>query len=314
MGTKSSKGKKIGLALGSGGARGLGEIGVLLWLKEMGIEAYCVSGCSIGSIIGAFICSGYTPEHLKKIALEIDWVDILKFLRLSFSTSSIFDWSRISRFLDENLGDKKIEDLYMPFACVAADINTGEEIIFRNGKIVAAVSASSCIPGVFPTVEIMGKSLVDGELVNPVPVDVAFDLGADLVIGVSARRYIGGRPPIEREEEHKFIQRMDEWVTDVLKKAPVPLAELYERIPHPGHQHHGKKERKFYEVVTDSLAIVSSRVMELKRHFSGPHFLIEPEVGEYRNFDFDRAEEIIERGYEAAEESGYELEKFLSGK
>ena len=132
-------GRKIGLALGSGGARGLSEIGVLLWLKENNVEISCISGCSMGSIIGAFSCVGFTPEHLKKTALDIKWTDIIRYLRLSFSSSSIFNWSRISRFLKENLGNKRIEELNIPFGCVAADINSGQEVVLKQGKNIIPI-------------------------------------------------------------------------------------------------------------------------------------------------------------------------------
>ncbi len=308
------KKRKIGLALGSGGARGMGEIGVLLWLKEQGVEISCVSGCSIGSIIGAFICAGHSPEHLRKIALDIDWIDVVRFLRLSFSTRSLFDWSRISGFLSRYLEDKKIEDLFMPFACVAADVNTGREVVFKKGNLITALSASSCIPGLFPSVEIMEKSLIDGELVNPVPMDIAFELGADLVIGVSARRHLRGEKSEREPRGHAFLNKMDEWIGEVMKSAPTPIAEIFRKLPHPDFSYSGGKERRFYETVTDSLAIASSRIMDLKRHFAGPHFLVEPEVGEFKNFDFDKAEEIIERGYRTAEENSYELTRFVQGK
>jgi len=306
--------RKIGVALGSGGARGLGEIGVLLWLKERGIEISCVSGCSVGSIIGAFLCVGHSPEHMKKIALDIDWVDVVRFLRLSFSTRSLFDWSRISRFLSDYFEDKKIEDLFLPFACVATDVNTGREVVFKKGNLITALSASSCIPGLFPSVEIMERSLIDGELVNPVPIDIAFELGADLVIGISARRQLKGEKPDREPRGHAFVNKMDDWIGEVMKSAPTPIAEVFKKIPHPDLSRYQGRERRFYETVTDSLAIASSRIMDLNRHFVGPHFIVEPDVGEFKNFDFDKAEDIIERGYRAAEESGYDIERFVQGK
>jgi len=306
--------KKIGLSLGSGGSRGLSEIGVLLWLKENNVKISYVSGSSMGSIIGAYYCAGFTPEHLKNIALDIKWTDILKYLRVSFSTRSIFDWGRISKFLNEELGHKRIEDLNIPFACVAADINSGREFVFRRGKVVTAVSASSSIPGVFPPVEILGRRFVDGELVNPVPIDIAFELGADLVIGVNTCRSLQGENMSEETQKSSFVKRMDDWFGEMIEKAPRPLAELYNKIPHPDLNRLDPGGMKFYDVITDSLAIVSSRILDFKRQLAGPHFMINPPVGRYKNFDFDRAEEIIDLGYRTAKEAGPELLKFIEVK
>ncbi|MDZ7861168.1 MAG: patatin-like phospholipase family protein [Candidatus Krumholzibacteriota bacterium] len=307
-------GKKIGLSLGSGGSRGLSEIGVLLWLKENNVEISYVSGCSMGSIIGAYYCAGFTPEQLKDIVLGIKWTDILKYLKVSFSVRSIFDWSRISKFLNEDLGHKRIEDLNIPFACVAADINSGREFVFKKGKVVTAVSASSSIPGVFPPVEILGRLFVDGELVNPVPMDIAFELGADLVIGVNTCRSLQGENRSPEVQESSFVEKMDDWFGEMLEKVPGPLAELYNKLPHPDLNRLDLGGMKFYNVITESLAIVSSRIMDFKTQFAGPHFLINPQVGRYKNFDFDKAEEIIDLGYRAAKEAGPKLLDFIEEK
>jgi NTE family protein len=307
-------GRKIGLALGSGGARSLCDIGVLLWLKENNVEISCISGCSMGSIIGAYFCAGFTPEHLKKAALDIKWIDIIKYLRLSFSTRSIFNWSRISKFLNEDLGHKQIEDLNIPFACVAADINSGQEIVFKKGKVVTAISASSCVPGVFPPVKIMDRHLVDGELVNPVPIDIAFELGADLVIGINSCRSLHTEDLSSEPQENSFLKKMDDWLGETLEKFPTPVADLYNKLPLPDFVRVDHRGRKFYDVITDSLAIVSSRIMNLKRQFTGPHFMVRPDVGLYKNFDFDSVGEIIDLGYRATDEVGFELLNFVKGK
>jgi len=303
---------KIGVALGSGGARGLSEIGVLLWLRENEIKFDYISGCSMGSIVGGFIAAGYSPQHLRKVALEIDWMDVISFLRLSFSSGSIFDWSRISRFLNDKLGDKRIEDLNIPYACVATDLNSGEEVVFSKGKLLTAVSASSCIPGMFRPVEIMDKTLVDGELSNPVPVDLAFDMGADMVIGVNTCRPIGFRTRTndKKEEESSFLEKMDEWIGDALSRAPQPLSDLYRKLPHPEH-HEGGEGRKLYDVIADSLAVVSSRILEYKSEFDGPNLMIAPPVGKYGTFELDKAEEIMDAGYREAEKMGDEIINFV---
>jgi len=180
--------KKIGLALGSGAARGLSQIGILLWLKENGIEVSCISGTSIGSIIGAAVSYGYTPEYLRYIVLDIKWTDLLKMLRLSIRGRSFLEWKKIDGFMRELFGERTIEEMKIPYGCVATDIDTGNEYVFRTGRGTEALRASACIPAIFPAVEMNGIHLVDGALVNPVPINLAFELGAEAVIGVNVNR------------------------------------------------------------------------------------------------------------------------------
>ena len=272
------------------------------------------SASVLRATVGAFFCAGFTPEYLKKSALDIKWTDIIKYLRLSFSTRSIFDWSRISRFLKEDMGNKQIEDLNIPFGCVAADIDNGQEVVFKKGKVVTAISASSCIPGVFPPVRIMDRHLVDGELVNPVPIDIAFELGADFVIGVNTCRSLHSKNLASVPQGNTFIKKMDDWFGEMIEKVPVPVTELYNKLPHPDFDRFDHRGRRFYDVITDSLAIVSSRIVDFKRQFAGPHFMIKPNVGAYKNFDFDSVKETIDFGYEAADEAGVELLNFVNGR
>jgi len=303
--------RKTGLALGSGGARGLSQIGVMLWLKENDIEVSCISGTSIGSIIGAAIAYGYTPEYLRDLALEIKWIDILKFLRPSLKGSSFLEWSRIGEFLDEMFGGKTIEELKIPFACVATDIDTGNEYVFRKGKVTDALRASACIPAVFPAVERNGIHLVDGALVNPVPINLAFELSADAVIGVNAnlsifteRRTLEDAPASRRDKVDSRLKRLLDG-NPLVKRGLIDTAGLERRIK----EH--RRKRNIMDVVTDTAAIASSKILSLELlDTDGPVYLIRPEVGGYQDFDFDMAEDIFNHGYRKAEESGEEILDF----
>ncbi|MBN2070587.1 MAG: patatin-like phospholipase family protein [Candidatus Krumholzibacteriota bacterium] len=302
--------KKIGLALGSGGARGLCEIGILLWLKENDIKISSIAGTSMGSLIGAATAAGYSPEHLKDIALKTNWKDFLKFVRLSFTVRSIFDWDKIGSTLREEFGKKRIEDLQIPFACVAADIDSGVEFVFRDGDIVDAISASACIPGVFPPVRVMGRNLVDGEIVNPVPLDIAHELGAERIIGVNACRSVfSERSPYE-SRHIPVVERLDEWLRENMKKAPI-ISSIGGIRKVSGEEKKKRRSRNLVDVFTDSMAIVTSRLLSFERLNAGPHFMIRPKVGGFQDFDFDRAEEIIDAGYREISSVGAELLDFI---
>ncbi len=303
--------KKIGLALGSGAARGLSQIGLLLWLKENGIEVSCISGTSIGSIIGAAISYGYTPEYLRDLALDIKWTDILKYLRPSIKGKSFLEWRKIDEFMREMFGERKIEELKMPYACVATDIDTGDEYVFRTGRVTEALRASACIPAIFPAVEMNGIHLVDGALVNPVPINLAFELGAEAVIGVNVNlsmfteRMTFGELPASR------MDRVDNRIKKLIEKNPLVKKGLIDtRGLGEKYQKHRRK-RKIMDVVTDTAAITASKILSLELlNTDGPLYLLRPDVGGYQDFDFDMAEDIVNHGYREAVEAGDELLEF----
>lgn len=304
--------KKVGMALGSGAARGLSQIGILLWLKENGIDVYCVSGTSIGSVIGAAISYGYSTEYMRDLVLGIKWIDMLKYLRPSLKGKSFLEWKKIDEFMHDMFDEKRIEDLKKPYACVATDIDTGNEYVFRSGRVTEALRASACIPAVFPPVEMNGIHLVDGALVNPVPINLAFELGAEVVIGVNVnpsvfteRMTFGEDVPTSRQDKvqgslKKLLDR-----NPLVKRGLIDAGRLEER-----YEEHRKK-RNIMDVVTDTAAITASKILSLELlDVDGPLFLLRPDVGGYQDFDFDMAEDIVNHGYREAEESGEELLEF----
>ena len=176
--------KKIGLALGGGGARGIAHLGVWLKLKELGIPVHCVAGTSIGSIAGALMAANRVDEAIDWCK-QPDWKKIPPLMmETKLSTKAISSGVKIERFLAELIGKRDFSELDIPFAAVATDLNSGEEAIMRSGDLISAVRASMSIPGVFRPVEREGRVLVDGQLVSPVPVTACRQMGADVVIAV----------------------------------------------------------------------------------------------------------------------------------
>ena len=215
---------KVGVVLGGGGAKGASHIGVLKYIEEMGIPVDYVAGTSMGSIIGGFYAMGYTPDELTQLISNIDWSQYIgnkidrpmmteemrqrtstMVLQVPFNHESLFDRNPNSKFISQlpsayvnnsslvnlfnNLcvgyqGDMDFNDLPIPYACVATDMITGEEVVLRSGSVPTAMRASMAIPGVFSPVTIGDKVLVDGGLVNNFPADVLREMGADIIIGV----------------------------------------------------------------------------------------------------------------------------------
>jgi NTE family protein len=181
-----SKGKKrIGLALGGGAVRGLAHLGVLKVLSRAGIPIDCVSGTSVGSLIGAAYCAGMALERMEEIAAQIGW---RKVASLTWPVQGFVTFAKMERWLVALLGDLVFADLETPLAVVATDLENGEPVILKEGRLAPAVQASCSIPGIVAPVKMNGWLLGDGVVVDNVPVAAARALGADYVIGVDICR------------------------------------------------------------------------------------------------------------------------------
>ena len=177
-------GKRVALALGSGGARGWAHIGVIRALEEAGIPIDYVAGTSIGAFVGSIYAVGALDE-LERFVTELDWRAIVSLLDVEFPTQGLLDGGKIYDLLYEHLLERQIEDTQIPFACVATDLQSQAAVTFQTGSVVDAVRASISIPGVFTPYEHEGQFFVDGGVVNPVPVNVAKEMGGDIVIAVN---------------------------------------------------------------------------------------------------------------------------------
>jgi len=176
---------KVGLALGSGAARGLSHIGILEELERMKVPLYAITGTSIGALVGGLYASGKSGFELEELLRKANMRELLGFRAISVrSAAAIFDTKRLEAFLEKELGAVQIEDLAIKFAAVATNIANGERVMLHKGPLIKAILASIAVPALFPPVELDGKLLVDGGLVEPVPFRAARELGADIVIGV----------------------------------------------------------------------------------------------------------------------------------
>lgn len=175
---KIPKKPKIGLALGSGGAKGYAELGVIKVLEENGIYPDVIGGTSIGSIIGAFLADGYTSTDIASLLETVDFKEIKSALMINMDTSGL------KKVIDRYIGGLKIEELKKPFVAIGTDADTAEEFVFTKGSVADALRASSAFPPFFKPVPIGDGRYVDGAFSNSVPADRVKELGADIVIGV----------------------------------------------------------------------------------------------------------------------------------
>ena len=297
---------RLGLALGSGAARGLAHVGVLRAFAEAGLSPGAVAGTSIGAIVGGVYAAGRLDEFAEFV-LGLDWRRSARlFLEASFPHSGLIEGVRICELLRRIVGRRGIEELPIAFRAVATDVETGREVVIGEGDLVAAIRASIAVPGIFSPARRRSALLVDGGLVNPVPISVCRALGAQRVVAVDVNHgWIGGRrraaaaggkdgsaPP-----PGAGARRLFQWLERRAKRrdagAPAPAREWTERRRGPS----------IFEVLGHTLRIVERQITEMRLRLDRPDRLIRPRVGHYQFLDFHRARELIEEGYRAAKEA-----------
>ncbi len=178
--------KKLGLALGGGGARGVVHVGFLKALEEEGIKPYCISGTSMGAVVGGCYACGISVDEIRNVILKLKTFDIVDVDMMPFTRLSLFRSKKLHKLFLQYIGDKTFDQLAIPFSCTAVDLYAEKLFVFREGKVATGVQASASIPGVFRPVEYDGMLLVDGGVMCRVPVRQAKELGADVVVAVDA--------------------------------------------------------------------------------------------------------------------------------
>jgi len=293
---------KIGLVLGGGAARGLAHIGILKVIENLGISVDIIVGTSMGAIIGGAYASGISLQEIEKTFCDVNWLQILKMIKPSrLQLQGLLDGENIKEFMKEKFGDHSIENLKIKFACVATDFRTGEEIVLDKGSLVDALRASMSIPLVFSPVNVQGYYLVDGGVVNLVPVDVARKLGADIVIAVVVTRNID-----------QFTRKIEQFFPSIIYN-PVPGSQfdpLSNDLNISTHEidEEKRKNRKSKKNESISLTqhtnrvniIMANTLVNMRLEASPPDILIRPATDHYKLTDFTRASELIEIGEQAA--------------
>ena len=298
IGTAVGRKPTIGLALGGGAARGFAHIGILRTLLANGIVPDIVVGTSIGAVVGASYASGHL-DTLELWAKGLLPRNIFSYLDIRLNGSGLIGGSKLAAQLEAAFGAIFIDELPLKFAAVSTEVNTGHEIWITNGKLVDAVRASYALPGIFEPVLIGDRWLVDGALVNPVPVSAARALGAEIVIACNVSTDVFGHGTIISAYGKVDVE-------------PAPVAE-----PAPPKRGLGKffsaektVKREFFgsagrpgisTVMVEAFNIMQDRITRSRLAGDPPDVLISPRVGKIGWFDFHRAEEIIGHGVRAAE-------------
>ena len=293
-------GPRIGLVLGSGAARGWAHIGVIRALEKAGIRPDIVSGTSVGALVGAAYAAG-NLARFEDWALRMRARDVISFFDVRLS-GGLLNGTRLMSFIASLMDDTPIEELSMPFGAVATTLHTGAEVWLRSGSAYEAVRASLAMPGLFPPVQRDETMLVDGALVNPVPVSLARAMGADVVIAVDLSSNLLGR---------HLIVEADLAGADVLPSEGTDwLARLRGNLSALWPSSHGPRRPSVLNVVAASLDIMLVRITRSRMAGEPPDIVVAPRLGHLGLFDFHRAEEAIKEGERAMTVALESLELF----
>jgi len=271
----------IGLALGAGAAKGFAHIGVLKALEEAGVRVDMIAGSSMGAIIGGGYAAGLSPAELSNVALNSDWFDVLNLLDPVFPTRGFIDGQKIKKFLDELYGRKNIEELNIPYAATTVDILRGDLYVINKGNLANAARASASVPIIFNPLSSEDLVLVDGGMINPVPVDVVRSMGADYIIAVNVLAF-----PDEKDKSFKYLDGND-----------LQNSRSVWRIPKAHEAWYTVGKPNLAEIAHETVILSMALLAENQVKLSKPDMLVKVSTG-LSAWNFLEAEIAINKGYE----------------
>jgi NTE family protein len=301
-----SKKIKLGLALGSGAARGWAHIGVIQQLERIGIKPDIVCGTSIGALVGAAYMAG-NVNKLETWVRQLDKLQTARYFSINSSLKGFVNKERLHHFLDEYVvkAEQHIADFDKPFATVATDLMTGREIWNTEGKVIDAVWSSIALPGLFPAIKHDDRWLIDGGLVNPVPVSLCRALGADVVIAVNLNSDIVGKhfraePPVEKVEQDEpgsLTERFTDMVTDY-------TSNLFKSSKNKD------EAPDLMDAIAASINITQDRITRSRMAGDPPEIILSPRLSQVGILEFYRAADAIEEGIASVERHQRDFDYF----
>jgi NTE family protein len=288
----------IGLALGSGVARGWAHIGVLKAMKARGIYPDVVAGTSVGAVVGAAHVTG-SLDRLENWTRNLSKINFFRFLDFKLRGAGLFGGSKLHDLMVKSFGEQNIENLKTPFTAIACELMSGHEIWLREGSLIDAVQASFALPGVFEPFCHEGRWLVDGALVNPVPVSACRAMGAELVIAVNLVEDMYGRARAEREGlvgTGKYGVFTEFMKPQTLTRNPLSQTFVRKLLTHKNDS------PSIFANMVASLNVIQNRLARSRLAGDPPDILIAPKAGHIGLMEFHRGGELIEVGEKAFEE------------
>jgi NTE family protein len=280
-------GKNIRLVLGSGGARGMAHVGVIEELEKEGHKIVEVVGCSMGAVVGGIYCAGYLSEY-KHWLISLTKLDVFRLLDFTFSSQGFIKGERVFKAIEELIGDHKIEDFKIPFTAVAVDVIQKRELHYRSGSLFKALRSSIAMPTIFTPVSDGRSQLVDGGVLNPLPINLVRRQSDEIVVAVNINANITTDKLVSNgmnKEKAAYLKMLDALKSQFLKVDN----KVEEKIEQFG----------FFDLMTKSYDMTQDRLTELTIEVYKPDLVIEISREACGVFEFYRANEVIEEGRKA---------------
>lgn len=300
--------QNVALVLSSGGARGIAHIGVIEELTKSGYTITSIAGASMGALVGGMLAKGTLPVFTEWL-LAFTKMDIIKFMDFTIGHGGLIKGEKLMKVIEDYVGDIRIEDLAIPFSCVAADLIGHKEFVFNKGSLLQAIRASSSIPTVFLPVSLDGMLLVDGGVLNPLPLDLVKRTDGDILIAVNVNANIPYEPPVQKPE-HADLEKYSGKMRATLNEKWTGVIDHYiekymnGKTPKP-------KPANMFDVISESIILAQNKAAEIYIEKYKPDVLIETSVDIASAFDFYKSEELIEAGRAACSKALSEVEEKL---
>ncbi len=297
------KKQSVSLVLASGGARGIAHIGVIEELERQNFEIKSISGTSMGAIVGGIYAAGHLQEY-KEWLLKLDKLDVFRLMDFTISSHGFIKGMRIFEEIEPFLGNILIEDLPIPFSAVAVDLLKQEEVVFRSGKLKDALRASVSIPNVLEPYKLDGKILIDGGIINPIPINRVEHTKNDLLIAVDLNELDNTQAHLKRKQ--KTHKKKKKEIYTLLKR--IEFKEQWERL-FPKEEE--KKEQKigYFDIMDNSFDIMQNQISKFTIEKYPPDILVSISKTVCGTFDFHLANELIEFGKEKFNQALIEYDK-----
>lgn len=314
--------KTVGLVLGCGASRGWAHIGIIEALEEANIPIDFIAGCSVGAYVGAIHASG-SLRSLKEFLLQMDGKSIFSYFDVVFPRSGLLNGSRrVQELFSMHTDAQTFAELAIPLVMVATDLDRGEKVVINSGSIIEALRATMSFPGLFAPVQFKGRWLVDGGLVDPVPVGVARAMGAEVVIAVDLNSRIvsrGKQLPAHTGKKiaDKLPAKAPSHENTTRNELAKKIADFYESIEnsfkHKANEflRYDRAAPDIIETVMTSVSIMQERITRINLAVDRPDILIQPRLGELKMMNFDQVTHAIAEGHLGVQEQLEDIRTML---
>ncbi|GAA5040560.1 serine protease [Marivirga lumbricoides] len=295
--------QKVALVLGSGGARGVAHIGVIEALLDNNFEITSVAGSSMGAVVGGIYAAGKLGPY-KDWVTNFDKIDVFKLLDFTFSLQGFVRGERVFKEMSKILGDIDIEDMQIPFSAIASNIRSQQEVIFNKGNLMDALRASCAIPTVMKPVYVEGEEIVDGGVLNPIPINRVKRTPGDILVVVDVNSnipFVAKAPATVAEEQE--VQKHNQFLEEFKLRMKIIWPSSPKDSSPPAENHQSIKKFGYFDLLNRSIDLMQERITALQMELLKPDIVVRVSRESCGTFEFYKSKALVKAGKEAFTES-----------